>query len=110
VNVNPSNPQRSTPGQSPEPSPPARTERLPAASAGGAGSPAGSIELSAEARAFLKLRARLGDLPPGDGADRVARLRAAIASGTYAVGGEAIATALLRDPAAAAMLGVAPHA
>jgi flagellar biosynthesis anti-sigma factor FlgM len=110
VNVTPSNPQRSTPGQSSEATPPARTERVPTPSAGAPGSPAGSVELSAEARAFLRLRARLDSLPSAGHTDRIARLRAAIESGAYAVSGEEIATAMLRDPAAAGMLGLAPHA
>jgi len=110
VNVSPSNPQRSNPGQSPEANPPARADRAPAAASGPTPSPAGSVELSAQARAFLTLRPRLDALPQAGQADRVARLRAAIQSGSYSVSGEAIATAMLRDGAAAAALGLAPHA
>jgi flagellar biosynthesis anti-sigma factor FlgM len=110
VNVSPSNPQRSNPGQSPEANPPARTDRAPAAAGGTTASSAGSVELSAQARAFLRLRPQLEAMPQSGQADRVARLRAAIQSGTYTVSGEAIADAMLRDGAAAAALGLAPHA
>jgi flagellar biosynthesis anti-sigma factor FlgM len=106
MNVTPSNPQRSTPGQSAEAAPSARADRVASSSASPAGSPAGSVELSAEARAFLKLRARLDSLPEAGRTDRIVRLRAAIEGGAYAVSGEEIATAMLRDSAAAAMLGL----
>ena len=110
MNVSPSNPQRSNPGQSPEANPPARADRAPPAAGGTLPSPAGSVELSAQARAFLMLRSRLDTMPQAGHSDRVARLRAAIQSGSYAVSGEVIATAMLRDGAAAAALGLAPQA
>ena len=110
MNVSPSNPQRSNPGQSPEANPPARTDRAPAAAGNAPAGSAGSVELSAQAREFLTLRPRLEGMSSAGQADRIARLRAAIQSGSYSVSGEAIATAMLRDGAAAAALGLAPQA
>jgi flagellar biosynthesis anti-sigma factor FlgM len=65
------------------------------------------VELSPEAQAFLKVRSMLDGLAPASREDRIARIRADIASGRYAVDGERIADAMLRDPGAARMLGLA---
>jgi flagellar biosynthesis anti-sigma factor FlgM len=110
VNVTPSNPQRSSaPGPSSDAGQAARAERASAATSPSSAAQAGNVDLSAEARAYLRLRSRLESLPQPGHEARIARLRAAIEAGTYAVGGEQIAAAMLRDTAVAGMLGLAPR-
>ncbi len=71
-------------------------------------SPQAATDLSARAQEFLRLRPRLSDLAGPSREDRIATLRDRIASGTYQVDGEQVAGAMLRDPAAARLLGVTP--
>jgi flagellar biosynthesis anti-sigma factor FlgM len=98
----------------PEPRPPASSEAS-AASRGRARASSGpppasatsaGVDLSSTAQAFLRFRARLDGVPAPERADRIARLRDEIAGGRYDVGGERIAGAMLRDDAAARMLGL----
>jgi flagellar biosynthesis anti-sigma factor FlgM len=110
VNVTPSNPQRSSAGQPSDATPARRPERTETAPAGAPRSPASGVELSSEARAFLKLRARLDQLPGSDHPERIARLRAAVQSGAYAVSAEDVAGAMLRDATTAGLLGLPPQA
>lgn len=66
------------------------------------------IEISPEAQAFQRVRPRLDDLGEAGRAERLGRLQQALASGRYAVTGEALASAMLRDDALARVLGVPP--
>jgi flagellar biosynthesis anti-sigma factor FlgM len=104
MNIKPSNVNRPTSGQISESGSAARPEQAAAAPTTPDGR-AGSIELSAEAQAFLRLRDRLASASGPDHEERIARLRSAIEAGTYQVSGESIAAAMLRDPAVKAMLG-----
>jgi flagellar biosynthesis anti-sigma factor FlgM len=63
---------------------------------------------SARAETFLSARARLDGTPQPSRQARVAELTRLVASGTYAVDGEAIAGAMLADESTARMLGVDP--
>ena len=72
---------------------------------GPAGPAASSLHLSARGERFLSLRARLDDLEASR-SDRVERLRQLVAAGRYRPDGEAIAAAMLNDPATAAALGM----
>lgn len=74
-------------------------------SAGSSG-PRDGLALSSDGERFRQLRARLADLPEPSRPERVEALRAAIASGTYAVDGDRIAQALLEDEPTASLLGI----
>jgi anti-sigma28 factor (negative regulator of flagellin synthesis) len=67
------------------------------------------LALSGGATEFQRLRSRLGDLALPDQEARIARLADEVARGTYAVTGEEIADAMLRDPATASFLGLEPE-
>jgi len=67
--------------------------------------PTSSLHVSAHGERFVSLRARLEGLEPAR-ADRVERLRQLVASGQYRPDSEAIAKAMLADPATAAALGL----
>jgi flagellar biosynthesis anti-sigma factor FlgM len=71
-----------------------------------AGAPLSSDQavLSARAERLLKVRPQLDALPETSREERIAALRAAIAGGTYAVDGEQIADAMLRDDSVASLL------
>jgi flagellar biosynthesis anti-sigma factor FlgM len=64
-----------------------------------------SLQVSARAERFVSLRARLDALEPSR-AERVERLRELVASGRYQPDLEAVAEAMLADPATAASLGL----
>jgi anti-sigma28 factor (negative regulator of flagellin synthesis) len=66
------------------------------------------LVLSAAADRFRQWRGRLESLPETARADRLAQLKALVASGGYSVGGEQIAQGMLDDPATAAALGLTP--
>jgi anti-sigma28 factor (negative regulator of flagellin synthesis) len=105
VNIKPTNVNRPAPAPGVEPASAARPESAAAAQTAPAGR-AGSIELSAEALTFLRLRDRLASTSGPDLEQRIARLGSSIQTGTYQVSGESIAAAMLRDPAIEAMLDV----
>lgn len=67
--------------------------------------PTSSVNVSAHGERFVSLRARLEGLEASR-ADRVERLRELVATGQYRPDSEAIATAMLADPATAAALGL----
>jgi negative regulator of flagellin synthesis FlgM len=104
MNIGPSNTNRPAAGQTPETGSAARPESAAPSAPAGAPTAGGSVELSAEARTYLRLRERLDAVSTPDHEARIARLREAIEGGTYTVSGEAIANAMLRDPAVKAML------
>jgi len=83
---------------------PARPEGTSSAAAPTA-PPTSSLHVSAHGERFVSLRARLEGLEPAR-ADRVERLRQLVASGQYRPDSEAIAKAMLADPATAAALGL----
>jgi flagellar biosynthesis anti-sigma factor FlgM len=64
-----------------------------------------SLHLSARGEKFVSLRAKLESLDASR-AERVEHLRALVASGRYQVDAEAIAAAMLADPATADALGM----
>jgi hypothetical protein len=66
---------------------------------------ASSLDLSARGERFVSLRTRLEGID-GSRADHVARLRGLVAAGSYTVSGDAIAGAMLDDPATSAALGM----
>lgn len=107
MNIKPNDPQKASGAGAPVSSRVhgARADRAVTASPV-ASTPSGTVELSPRAQAMLKMRSQL-DAAPGPGRqDRVAALRALVASGRYAVDAAGIADAMLRDEAAASMLGV----
>lgn len=83
-----------------------RADRGPGLPAGA--QPSDRIEISPEAQAFQRLRPRLDDLGEAQRADRLAQLQQALASGRYAVSGDALASTMLRDDALARVLGLSP--
>jgi flagellar biosynthesis anti-sigma factor FlgM len=64
-----------------------------------------SVQVSAHGERFVSLRARLEGLDSSR-AERVDRLRDLVAAGRYQPDSEAVAAALLADPATAAALGM----
>lgn len=68
--------------------------------------PSGSLELSAGAREFVRIRSRLETVPGVARAERVAELRSLVARGAYHVDGERIADAMLQDDGVALALGL----
>jgi flagellar biosynthesis anti-sigma factor FlgM len=73
--------------------------------AAGSSSSAPSLEVSAQGGRFSSLRARLETMD-ANRAERVERLRLMVASGAYHPNSEAIAAAMLADPATASALGI----
>lgn len=67
--------------------------------------PTSSLQLSASGERFVSLRARLEALDPSR-TERVERLRQLVAEGRYQPDSEAVAAAMLADPATAAALGM----
>ena len=72
-----------------------------------ANQPTPSLQVSARGERFMSLRARLEGLDPSR-AERVERLRQQVAEGRYQPDSEAVADAMLADPATAAALGMGP--
>jgi anti-sigma28 factor (negative regulator of flagellin synthesis) len=68
--------------------------------------PSGSLDLSAGAREFVRIRSRLETVPGAARAERVAELRSLVARRAYHVDGERIADAMLQDDGAALALGL----
>jgi flagellar biosynthesis anti-sigma factor FlgM len=64
-----------------------------------------SLHVSASGERFVSLRARLEGLDPFR-AERVEQLRQLVAAGRYEPDSEAVASAMLADPATAAALGM----
>ncbi len=64
-----------------------------------------SLNVSAHGERFVSLRARLDGLEASR-AERVERLRQLVAAGRYQPDSEAVAAAMLADPATAAALGM----
>lgn len=81
----------------------ARPERAPGDAP--AGSPTSSLNVSAHGERFVSLRARLDGLEASR-AERVERLRQLVAAGRYQPDSQAVAAAMLADPATAAALGM----
>jgi flagellar biosynthesis anti-sigma factor FlgM len=73
----------------------------------GSAVPTSSVEVSARGERFVSLRARLEHLESSR-AERVERLRQLVAEGAYHPDSEAVAAAMLADPATAAALGMKP--
>ena len=84
---------------------PLRVARPQAAPGDAPAQPTPSLELSAPGERFVSLRTRLEGLEPSRAA-RVEQLRQLVAEGRYQPDSEAIAAAMLADPATAAALGV----
>jgi flagellar biosynthesis anti-sigma factor FlgM len=70
-----------------------------------AGQPSPSLQVSARGERFVSLRARLEGLEPSR-TERLERLRELVATGRYQPDSEAVAAAMLADPATAAALGM----
>lgn len=68
--------------------------------------PAGGLELSPEAREFVRTRSRLETVPDVSRGERVAQLKSLVARGAYHVDGERIADAMLQDDGVALALGL----
>ena len=88
----------------------AQTSRASRAQAGGSGeapaaTPNAALQVSAQGERFVSLRARLERLDVTR-AERVERLRQAVADGRYQPDSQATAGAMLADPATAAALGM----
>lgn len=83
-----------------------RTDRGPGLPAGAPSSD--RIDISSEAQAFQRVRPRLDDVGEAERAERLGRLQQALASGRYAVSGDALASTMLRDDALARVLGLSP--
>jgi flagellar biosynthesis anti-sigma factor FlgM len=64
-----------------------------------------SLHVSAQGERFVSLRARLDSLETAR-SERVERLRQLVAAGRYQPDSEAVASAMLADPATAAALGM----
>jgi flagellar biosynthesis anti-sigma factor FlgM len=75
------------------------------ASAASPGASAPALHVSARGERFMSLRARLEGLEASR-AERVERLRQLVAEGRYQPDSEAVAAAMLADPATAAALGM----
>lgn len=110
MNITPSNSNRSAAGQAAEAGSGAPARPVPPSGSSTSETTAGSVELSAEARAYLRLKERLASVPAQDHQAKIARLRTATGAGTYQVSGADIAAAMLRDPAVRAALGAGPRA
>ena len=82
---------------------PSRPEGSPGRGPAGPASP--SVEVSAPGGRFLSLRARLESLDTAR-AERVERLRELVAAGQYQPDSDAIAAAMLKDPATAEARGM----
>ena len=70
-----------------------------------ANQPNPSLQVSAHGERFVSLRARLEGLDPSR-AERIEQLRQQVAEGRYHPDSEAVAGAMLDDPATAAALGI----
>lgn len=68
--------------------------------------PSGGLELSPEAREFVRTRSRIETIPDVSRGERVAQLRSLVARGAYHVDGERIADAMLQDDGVALALGL----
>ena len=90
-------------GGSPRTPRPARPQGAPGEAP--AESTTSSLHVSAHGERFVSLRARLEGLDPSR-AERVERLRQLVAAGRYQPDSEAVAAAMLADPATAAALGM----
>jgi flagellar biosynthesis anti-sigma factor FlgM len=69
-------------------------------------SPSGGLDLSPEAREFVRTRSRLETVPDVSRGERVGQLRSLVARGAYHVDGERIADAMLQDDGVALALGL----
>lgn len=111
MNVTPNGPQNIRPDGVPtgptRVRPDAAAPRHPYRAAAGSDVPARS-DLSSQAQDFVRMRRDLEALPAPSRAERIAELRDLISRGTYAVDGERIAGAMLRDGATARALGLPP--
>ena len=86
----------------------ARPQGTPAGAPGAsdpARTPNASLNVSAGGERFVSLRTRLDSLEPSR-AERVEHLRQLVAAGRYQPDREAVAAAMLADPATAAALGM----
>lgn len=81
-----------------------RPRPLAGQAAAGRPDPGGEVQLSGRALELLSLTPRLQALAGPAREGRIAELRALVAAGRYGVDGEAIAGAMLGDPAVAALL------
>ncbi len=77
-----------------------------ASGSAGAANPPSSDRLvfSAQAAEFLRIRPQLEALPAPSREERINRLRAQVAGGTYAVDGQQVAGAMLRDDSVASVV------
>lgn len=71
-------------------------------------SQSGSLDLSPEAREFVRIRSRLETVPEASRGERVTQLKSLVARGAYHVDGELIADAMLQDDGVALALGLRP--
>ena len=81
---------------------PVRAQSRPDQAAAGA---TPSVQVSARGERFVSLRARLEHLESSR-AERIERLKQLVAEGAYHPDSEAVAAAMLADPATAAALGM----
>lgn len=102
MNIDPRHPSRIAGEARPSPVTP---DRVPAGPADQAPR-RDAIDLSSRAEAYRRIRPHLGALPEVGRGDRVAELRALVASGAWRVDAVEIADALLRDPTTARQLGI----
>ena len=111
MNVDPNGPQNIRPDS--VPAGPARMRQGASAARDRYRTAAGSdvparADLSSQAQEFMKMRRDLEALPAPSRAERIAELRDLVSRGAYAVDGQRIAGAMLRDGATARALGLPP--
>lgn len=96
-------------GPTPPATPPSRRGEAAGVEGRGASPPAplraDEVAFSPRAEEFRRVRSHLDGLPDTV-SDRVAQLRALVERGVYAVDGERVAAAMLRDEATARLLGL----
>jgi len=78
----------------------------PSDAAGSGAAKGDGLVLSPQADRFRQLRARLQSLPESRQTEKVAKLKALVASGQFKVDGEQVADAMLSDEATVAALGL----
>jgi flagellar biosynthesis anti-sigma factor FlgM len=83
----------------------ARPQGTPGKALASPATPNPSLHVSASGERFVSLRARLEGLDPSR-AERVEQLRQLVAAGRYQPDSEAVAAAMLADPATASALGM----
>ena len=109
MNVQPNDPQQAPglPARITTPSRLRAPDVTPGASGRGHGvQPSGTVEISAQAREYLKVRSQLDSAGAMNREERVARLRDLVARDAYHVDGTVIAGAMLEDAATAFVLGL----